>query len=171
MSQLRVNNIGNLDGSKIDSTSDIVDVALRNDVAYAQINKIAATSFGSGHQNILWDEVTTSKNISLLANQIYFALPGTYQITLGMRIGNTAADVWTGINVFYPATSTIIARSYGTGNIANDAGAMHYTLLVDITNANQPYQVRLYRASATLIQSTPDTEAGRAIVMTIVKVS
>jgi hypothetical protein len=171
MSQLRVNSIGNLSGTKIDTTDDIVDVGLRNDVAYAQINKIAATSFGSGHQNILWDEVTVSKNITLSSNQIFFALPGVYQITLGMRIGNTAADVWTGINVFYPATNTIIARSYGTGNIANDAGAMHYTLLVDIANPNQAYQVRLYRQSATLIQTTPDTEAGRAIVMTIVKLS
>lgn len=171
MSQIRVNSIGNLDGSKIDSTSDIVDVGLRNDVAYAQINKIAATSFGSGQQNILWDEVTTSKNISLLSNQIYFALAGTYQITVGMRIGNTASDSWTGINVFYPATSTIVAQSYGTGNVANDPGPMQFTLLADITNTAQPYQVRLYRAGGTLVQTTPDTAAGRAIVMTIVKVS
>lgn len=171
MSQLRVNSIGNLDGSKIDSTSDIVDVGLRNDVAYAQINKIAATSFGSGHQNILWDEVTVSKNISILSNQIYFALPGVYQITIGMRIGNTAADSWTGINVFYPATSTIVARSYGTGNVTNDPGPFQFTLLAEITQVNVPYQVRLYRAGGTLVQTTPDTEAGRAIVMNIVKVS
>jgi len=171
MSQLRVNSIGNLDGSKIDSTSDIVDVALRNDVAYAQINKIALTSFGSGHQNILWDEVAISKNISLLSNQIYFSLPGVYQITVGMRIGNTASDSWTGINVFYPATSTIIARSYGTGNVANDPGPFQFTLLAEITQVNVPYQVRLYRAGGSLVQSTPDTEAGRAIVMNIVKVS
>jgi hypothetical protein len=119
----------------------------------------------------LWDEVAVSKNITLSSNQIFFALPGVYQITLGMRIGNTAADVWTGINVFYPATSTIVAQSYGTGNVTNDPGPMQFTLLVNITNTAQAYQVRLYRAGGTLVQTTPDTAAGRAIVMTIVKVS
>lgn len=171
MSQLKVGSISNLSGSKIDSTDDIIDVGLRNDVAYAQINKIAATSFGSGHQNILWDEITVSKNITLSSNQILFALPGVYQITVGMRIGNTATDAWTGINVFYPTTNTIIARSYGTGNVANDPGPFQFTLLAEITQANSPYQVRLYRGGGSLVQTTPDTEAGRSIVMNIVKVS
>jgi hypothetical protein len=171
MSELRVNSIGNLSGTKVDTTHDIVDVALRNDVAYAQINKIAAQSFTTGHQNILWDEVAVSKNISLSSNQISFALTGVYQVTVGMRFGNTATDAWTGINVFYPATSTIVAQSYGTGNVTNDPGPMQFTLLADITNTNQPYQVRLFRAVGSLVQTTPDTGAGRAIVMTIVKVS
>lgn len=171
MSQLKVGSISNISGSKVDTTDDIVDVALRNDVAYAQINKIAAVSFGSGHQNIGWDEVTVSKNITLNSSQIYFSLPGVYQVTLGMRIGNTASDSWTGINVYDVAAATIVAQSYGTGNTTNDPGPFQFTLLANIANVNSPYQVRLYRAGGSLVQTTPDTNAGRAIVMNIVKVS
>jgi hypothetical protein len=52
MSQLRVNNISTVAGNPATLTSDVVTVSNRDDVAYAQINKVAATSFGSGHQNI-----------------------------------------------------------------------------------------------------------------------
>jgi hypothetical protein len=138
--------------------------------AYAQINKIAAQTFGSGHQNILWDEIVNNKNITLSGNQITFAFTGVYSVTLGMRIGNTADDVWTGINIFHPSTNTIIARSYGTGNINGDPGPYHFSLLVNITQANSPYQLRLYRAGGTLVQATPDVQAGRAIVSTIFKI-
>lgn len=147
-------------------SSNVTEVA----VAYAQINKISAVSFGSGHQNIGWDEILNNKNITLSGNQIYFAYAGVYHVTLGMRIGNTASDSWTGINMYYPGTNTIVAKSYGTGNVTNDPGPFHFSLLVNITNPNQPYQLRLYRAGGSLIQSTPDIEAGRAIVATIIKV-
>lgn len=138
--------------------------------AYAQINKISAVSFGSGHQNIGWDEILNNKNITLSGNQIYFQYAGIYHITLGMRIGNTASDSWTGINVYNVTTNSIVAKSYGTGNVTNDPGPFNFSLLVNITNTNAPYQLRLYRAGGSLIQSTPDTEAGRAIVATIIKV-
>lgn len=138
--------------------------------AYAQINKIAGVSFGSGHQNIGWDEILNNKNITLTSNQIYFQHAGVYHVTLGMRIGNTASDSWTGINVYHPGTNTIVAKSYGTGNVTNDPGPFNFSLLVNITQVNSPYQLRLYRGGGSLIQATPDIEAGRAIVATIVKV-
>ncbi len=137
--------------------------------AYAQINKIAGQSFGAGHQNILWDEIPVSKNITLSGNQIYFAVPGVYHITVGLRVG-TAGDIWTGMNVYHPGTSTMIANSYGTGNVTNDPGPLFFALLVNITNVNSPYQIRLYRDSGSLSQATPVSNAGRAIVGTIVKV-
>lgn len=170
MSTLRVNNISTTSGTPSASTTNLTYVANRNDVAYAQINKIAAQTFGSGHQNILWDEVTTSKNISLSGNQIYFAVAGTYQITVGMRVGS-ATDSWTGANVYYVGGNSIVAKSYGTGNVANDPGPFLFNMLVDIAYTAVPYQVRLYRNGGSLTQATPDTEAGRAIVMTIIKVS
>lgn len=138
--------------------------------AYAQINKIAGQTFSSGHQNILWDEIVNNKNITLSSNQIAFSYAGVYSISLGMRVGNVADDSWTGINVFHPGTNTIIARSYGTGHVTNDPGPINFSLLVNITEANSPYQIRLYRASGTLVQGTPDVQAGRAIVATIFKV-
>jgi hypothetical protein len=171
VSTIRVNNITTTAGTPSALTSNVASVSNRDDVAYAQINKIAATSFGAGNMNIAWDEVVLSKNITLSSNQILFALPGVYQITVGMRIGNTATDAWTGVNVYYPATDTVIARSYGTGNVSNDPGPFQFTMLAEISQVNSPYQVRLYRAGGTLVQATPDTSAGRAIVMNIVKVS
>ena len=170
MSQLRVSSIAGTAGTPAASISNIASVSNRDDVAYAQINKIAGQSFGSGHMNILWDEVTTSKNITLLSNQISFALAGVYQITVGMRIG-TASDVWSGVNLYHPSTDTILARSYGTGNVSNDPGPFQFVFLAEITAVNSPHQVRLYRAGGTLAQATPDIQAGRAITMTILRVS
>jgi hypothetical protein len=138
--------------------------------AYAQINKIAGVTFGSGHQNIAWDEIVNNKNITLSSNQISFAYTGIYNLNVGMRIGSTSSDVWTGVNVYHPETDTIIARSYGTGNVVNDPGPFHFSLLVNITQANSPYQIRLYRAGGTMVQATPDVQAGRAIVATIYKI-
>jgi hypothetical protein len=170
MSTLRVNNISTTAGSPSVTTSNVANVTNRDDIAYAQINKIAGQSFGSGHINILWDEITTSKNITLTSNQISFALAGIYQITVGMRIG-TASDSWSGVNLYHPSTDTILARSYGTGNVVNDPGPFQFVFLAEITAVNSPHQVRLYRNAGTLAQATPDVQAGRAITMTILKVS
>lgn len=170
MSQLRVNNISNVGGTKTSSSDTMLDVANRNDVAYAQLNKVGGQNFTSGHQNILLDENFVSKNITLSSNQITFALPGVYQITMGMRFANDAGDSWTGVNL-WNSTTGIVGNSYGTGNVSGDPGPGSWTFLANITNTSVSYYIRLYRAGSVLSQLTPDTNAGRAIAVTIVKVS
>jgi hypothetical protein len=169
MSQLRVNSIGNLDGSKIDSTSDIVDVGLRNDVAYAQFNKIAAQSFGGSFTTIALDQTAMSKNIQLSGNEIQFLIPGVYKIDVGLRFG-TSSDSWTGCRL-YNATTGIVGISYGTGNITNDAGPATFNFLANVANIGVNYALQIYRAGGNWSQATPDVNAGIAIAATIVKVS
>lgn len=137
--------------------------------AYAQFNKIAGQSFGSGHQNVLLDETFVSKNITLSSNQITFALPGVYQISMGMRFANDAGDSWTGVNLWSSSTG-IVGNSYGTGNVSGDPGPGSWTFLANITNTSVSYYMRLYRAGSVLSQLTPDINAGRAIAVTINKI-
>jgi hypothetical protein len=170
MSQLRVNNISNVAGTKSATSDNVTDVGNRNDVAYAQFNKISAQAFTSGHQNILLDETFVNKNITLSSNQITFALSGVYQITAGMRFANDAGDVWTGVNL-WSSTTGIVGNSYGTGNVSGEPGPGSWTFLANITNISVQYFIRLYRAGSVMSQQTPDTNAGRAIAVTIVKVS
>ena len=170
MSQLRVTNISNVGGTKTATSDNITDVGNRNDVAYAQLNKIAGQSFTSGHQNILLDETFVNKNITLSSNQITFALSGVYQITVGMRFANDAGDVWTGVNL-WNSTTGIVGNSYGTGNVIGDPGPGSWTFFANITNISVQYFIRLYRSGSVLTQATPDLNSGRAIVVTIVKVS
>lgn len=169
MSTLRVSNISNLGGTKDATTNDISDVADRNDIAYAQINKIAGQTMASGFDTILLDEIPISKNISLSSNLIYFSMAGVYHINVGWRIG-TAADVWTGVRL-YNATAGTVGTSYGTGNVANDPGPMMFNFLANITNTSVGYSLQVYRGGATMAVITPATDAGRAFVSTIVKVS
>lgn len=169
MSTLRVSNISNLGGTKDATTNDISDVADRNDIAYAQINKIAGQTMAVGFDTILLDEVTVSKNITLTSNLIYFAIAGVYHIDLGFRFG-TAGDIWTGARL-WSSTAGEVGKSFGTGNVNNDPGPAMFSFLANITNTSVGYALQTYRASGTMGVATPDTNAGRAFVSTIVKVS
>lgn len=167
MSTLKTNSISNVAGTTSITTAEIKEAV--KDKAYAQINKISGQSFGSGHQNILLDEILNSQNISLSSNAIIFAVPGVYQINLGFRFG-AGGDVWTGANLWSSGTG-IVGRSFGTGNISNDPGPAFFNFSANIQNISQSYYLRLYRNSGSLEVATPDTEAGRAFVSTIAKVS
>lgn len=168
MSTLRVSNISNAAGTKTATSNDTIDVALRNDVAYAQINKIAGQTLNTGFDTILLDEVTVSKNITLSSNLIYFSIPGIYRVDLGFRWGS-AGDCWTGARL-WNTTSGEIGKSYGTGNVTNDPGPAMFNFLANVSNTSLGYSLQTYRTCAMTI-ATPDTSAGRAFVATIVKVS
>jgi hypothetical protein len=171
MSQLRVNSIGNLSGTKIDSTDDIVDVGLRNDTAYAQFNKIGGQSFTTGAQVISLDENAISKNISLNTSNsiITFSIPGVYQVNVGFRFG-TATDAWTGVNLA-TTSSVVVGTSFGTGNVSNDPGPAMFNFLANITDISAGYYLRVFRAAGTMAVATPDVNAGRAFVATFLRVS
>lgn len=142
----------------------------RDDKAYCQVNKIAGQSFTTGHQNILLDDLEKAKNITLDSNQLTFALPGIYQINVGFRWGS-GTDTWSGVNL-YNSIEGIVGRSFGTGQLnSSDAGPAMFNFMADIQDTSVAYYLRLYRAGGTLAIATPDTEAGKAIVATIVKVS
>lgn len=142
----------------------------RDDKAYCQVNKIDGQSFTTGHQNILLDDIEKAKNITLASNQLTFALPGIYSINVGFRWGS-GTDTWSGVNL-YNATAGIVGRSFGTGQLnSSDAGPAMFNFMADVQDTSVAYYLRLYRAGGTLAIVTPDTEAGKAIVATIVKVS
>lgn len=147
-------------------SSNITEIA----PACAQVNKIAGPTYGAGHQTVTFDEILNNKNISLNTSNgdITFAVPGIYLITIGWRFG-TAGDIWTGVNL-YNSTTGILGKSYGTGNVTNDPGPAHFSFMATVTNVSVAYQLRIYRNSGSMAIATPDTEAGRAIVATIVKV-
>jgi hypothetical protein len=155
------------------SSADYATVwsTIDNEKAYAQFAKIAGLTYGAGHQNITFDESQLANNISLNTTNglITFTHPGAYMITVGWRFG-TAGDVWTGVNLA-TASGTIIARSFGTGNVVNDPGPAMFSFLANVTDVSTGYYVRIYRAGGSMALATPDTEAGRAIVSTIVKIS
>lgn len=136
--------------------------------AYAQFNKIAAQSFGSGFTTIALDETTVSKNIQLSGNNIQFLVPGVYKIDVGLRFGS-ATDSWTGCRL-YNSTLGIAGISYGTGNVANDPGPVTFNFLANITDTSQVYSLQIYRNGGSWSMLTPDTNAGRAIVATVFKV-
>lgn len=167
MSTLKVSNISNIDGTKNATTNDISDVA--NNIAYAQVNKIAGQTMASGFDSILLDEVTVSKNITLASNSLTFAIAGVYQISVGWRFGS-ASDSWTGVNL-WNATTGIVGQSFGTGNVNNDPGPAMFTFLANVQNISVSYRLRTFRGGATMAVITPNTDAGRAFVATIVKVS
>lgn len=139
--------------------------------AYAQFNKIAGATYGSGHQNIVLDESAIASNISLNTSNglITFSATGVYMVTVGWRFG-TAGDVWTGANLA-TASGTIVGRSFGTGNVVNDPGPVLFSFMANVTDISTGYYLRLYRAGGSMALATPDTQAGRAIVSTIVKIS
>lgn len=139
--------------------------------AYAQFNQISGSTYPSGHQNIAFNESALASNIALNTSNglITFTHPGAYMITVGWRFGS-AGDAWTGVNMIN-ASGTVIARSFGTGNVTNDPGPAMFSLLANVTDVSVGYYLRIYRAGATMAIATPDTEAGRAIVSTIVKIS
>jgi hypothetical protein len=170
MSTLRASNISNLGGTDSVTPTELELLVNRDDKAYAQINKIAAQSFTSGHQNILMDEIINAKNISLASNQITFSLPGIYLINIGFRWGS-GGDVWSGVNL-WSSTTDIVGQSFGTGMINSaDPGPAMFNMLANVQNTSVSYFLRLYRSSGTLAVATPETAAGRAFVSTIVKVS
>jgi hypothetical protein len=160
-STLRFDNWENTDNTLSSSLSEIVP-------AYAQFNKIAAQSFGTGFTTIALDETFVNKNIQLIGNNIKFSLPGVYKIDVGMRFGS-ATDAWTGSRLFN-STSGIVGISYGTGNVASDPGPVTFNFLANVTNASLEYSLQIYRNGGSWSQTTPDTSAGRAIVATIHKV-
>ncbi len=168
MSNLRVSNIQNLAASKTATSDNVTDVANRNDIAYAQVNKIAGQTMNTGFDTILLDEVTVSKNITLTSNLIYFSVAGVYHINVGWRFGS-AGDAWTGVRL-YNATAGEVGKSYGTGNVTNDPGPAMFNFLANITNTGVGYSLQTYRTSSMGV-ATPDTNAGRAFVATIIKVS
>jgi hypothetical protein len=139
--------------------------------AYAQFNQIAGSTYSSGHQNVALNESVVASNISLNTSNglITFSQTGVYMITVGWRFGS-ASDAWTGVNLA-TASGTVIARSFGTGNVVNDPGPAMFSFMANVTDISTGYYLRIYRAGATMAIATPDTEAGRAIVSTILKVS
>jgi hypothetical protein len=169
MSFLRVGNIQNVGATKTATSDNITDVGNRNDIAYAQINKIAGQTMASGFDTILLDEILNNKNITISSNSIFFALPGVYSINIGFRFGS-AGDAWTGVRLFN-ATTGAVGTSFGTGNVTNDPGPAMFNFFANIVNTSLGYSLQTYRAGATMAVATPDTSAGRAFVTTIVKVS
>jgi hypothetical protein len=139
--------------------------------AYAQFNRIQEVTYGSGHQNIVLNESVIASNITLNTSNglITFSQPGVYLINVGWRFGS-GGDVWTGVNLA-TAAGTIIARSFGTGNVVNDPGPAMFSFMANVTDISTGYYLRVYRAGSSMAIITPDTEAGRAIVSTILKVS
>ena len=163
---------GSLEWQNISITDQTAVQALidRDDKAYCQVNKIAGQSFTTGHQNILLDDLEKAKNITLASNQLTFDLPGIYSINVGFRWGS-GTDTWSGVNL-YNATEGIVGRSFGTGQLnSSDAGPAMFNFMADIQDTSVAYYLRLYRSGGTLAIVTPETEAGKAIVATIVKVS
>jgi hypothetical protein len=169
MSFLRVGNIQNVGATKTATSENITDVGNRNDIAYAQINKIAGQTMASGFDTILVDEILNNKNITISSNSIFFALPGVYSINVGFRFGSSG-DAWTGVRLFN-ATTGSVGTSFGTGNVSNDPGPAMFNFFGNIVNTSVGYSLQTYRAGATMGVATPDTSAGRAFVSTIVKVS
>jgi hypothetical protein len=139
--------------------------------AYAQFNQIAGSTYSSGHQNVALNESVVASNISLNTSNglITFSQTGVYMITIGWRFGS-ASDAWTGVNLA-TAAGTVVARSFGTGNVTNDPGPAMFSFMANVTDISTGYYLRIYRAGASMAIATPDTEAGRAIVSTILKVS
>lgn len=138
-----------------------------NYAAFGQFNVTAATTYGSGFFKLVLNETAFSKNISLSSGSLLFAQTGFYNINVGFRYG-TATDVWNGIRIF--GDSATRGTSFGVGNAANDPGGSTFNLVARIANSAVAYDVQAYRAGGTWTPATPDTNAGRFVVVTVNKV-
>jgi hypothetical protein len=167
MSTLRVGTISNSAGTSSVSANSLVAETLGDNNAYAQVNKIAGFTTGTGFTTVVLDELLYNKNITIANGNIVFAKAGVYKLDVGFRFG-TGGDNWTGVRLFGAGTTR--GTSYGTGNVTNDPGPAMFNFMAEIVNTSVEYSLQIYRASATLAIATPDTNAGRAIVCTIVKV-
>lgn len=168
MSTLRVGSLSTADGLSTTTTSSLVAAATADNAAYAQINKIAGFTTGTGYTTVVLDEILYNKNITIANGNIVFAKAGVYKIDVGFRFGS-GSDNWTGVRLLGGGTTRGI--SFGTGNVTNDPGPAMFNFLAEVVSANTEHSLQIYRASATLAIATPDTSAGRAIVCTVVKVS
>ena len=136
--------------------------------AYGQFNKIGSVTFAANFNNVVLDETAFSKNISLSSGNLVFALPGIYEINVGFRFGS-GSDVWTGCRLF--GDGSIRGISYGTGQVNTaDPGPVTFNFMAEIINTATSYTVQVYRNSSGNSIATPDTSAGRAIVVTVSKV-
>jgi hypothetical protein len=138
-----------------------------NYAAFGQFNVTAATTYGSGYFKLILNETAFSKNISLSSGSLLFAQTGFYNISVGFRYG-ASSDVWNGVRIF--GDSATRGTSFGTGNIANDAGSVTFNLVARIANAAVAYDVQAYRNAGTWTPATPFTDAGRFVVVTVNKV-
>lgn len=170
MSTLRVNNIAVTSGTPATATTNLTTIGNRDDAVYAQFNRLTGYSTAAGQNKIPLDNTYIAKNISLnpSTSEITFVYPGVYRIDVGFRFG-TGSDVWNGVNMA-TAAGTQINASFGTGQIANDAGPAMFSFLVNITNVSVNYIIRMYRNSSGNTVATPDTSAGSATVVTIARV-
>jgi hypothetical protein len=167
MSTLKVNTISNSEGTASVTADNLVTSVLQDNNSYAQVNKIAGFTTGTGFTTIALDEIVYNKNITIANGNIVFAKAGVYKLDVGFRFGS-GSDNWTGVRLFGAGTTR--GTSYGTGNVTNDPGPAMFNFMAEIVNTAVEYSLQIYRASATLAIATPDTNAGRAIVCTIVKV-
>jgi hypothetical protein len=138
-----------------------------NYAAYGQFNMTTGGSFGSGFFKFPLNETSYSKNISLSSGNILFEQTGIYNIVVGTRFGS-GGDIWTGVRLF--GNSVSVGTSFGTGNIANDAGPLVFNFMARISNIAVSYELQGYRDSGTWGQATPVANAGKALVCTINKV-
>lgn len=138
-----------------------------NYASYGQFNVTTAGSYSNGFMKLVLNETAYAKNISLSSGSLLFAQTGYYSVNVGFRYG-TSSDVWNGIRI-YNGTAAV-GTSFGTGNTANDAGSVTFNLIAKIQNAAITYDVQAYRNAGTWSPSTPLTDAGRFVVVTVNKV-
>jgi hypothetical protein len=126
--------------------------------AYAYYNS-GVTFAANANTKIPFDTFLNNKNVTLSSGSFVFARTGIYEVTLGMRLG-TGGDIWTGVNLYNASTATVLARSYGTGNVVNDPGPVSWQFLVNITSTTNLHDIRVYRAGGTLATVSTDASAG-----------
>jgi hypothetical protein len=148
-----------------------VKIPTADDEAYGYVYHNTAITFAANSSTkIPWSTITSNKNVSLSSGSIVFAKTGVYEFTVGMRFG-TGADIWTGVNLFNASTSTLLAQSYGTGNVANDPGPVSWQFLATVSSTSNLHDIRIYRGGGTVLTATPDVNAGWTYTCTIKRLS
>lgn len=148
-----------------------IKIPTADDEAYAYLYHNSIITFAANaHTRIPWSTITNNKNVTLSSGSVIFGRTGVYEVTVGMRFG-AGGDIWTGVNLFNASTSTILAYSYGTGNVSNDPGPVSWQFLANVTSTTNSHDIRIYRANGTLATAVPDGNAGWAYTATFKRLS
>jgi hypothetical protein len=150
-----------------DISAAVSNSIFANYAAFGQFNVTSGTTYGFGFFKLVLNETAFAKNISLSSGSLLFAQTGYYNVNIGFRFG-TASDAWNGIRIY--GDSATRGTSFGSGNVVNDPGPATFNLVAKIENASVPYDVQAYRGGGAWTPATPDTNAGRFVVVTVNKV-
>jgi hypothetical protein len=145
-------------------------LASKIDVPYQMV--VRTTSFtiaANGYTNIPYNLLRHSRLMSHNSNiKMVLQVLGSYLLSTALRFGG-GGDVWTGCRML-DENGTVRGFSYGTGQLSPDPGPCRMSFIATIPANRVGFNMRMQlgRLSANMPVASPNTNAGDAVVTTVV---